>query len=97
MKPVFDNSILEELMKFCDETESTDELVKGIFKGYFLFHYSPTEVSFLYHNDYTGRWTHKDCHTMEEYKSNFYLLKKQYFKIKEKEMIKRIERINKDF
>lgn len=96
MKPIFDKAILKELKKFCDETESAVDLIKGRFKGYYLFHYSPIEVIFLYSNE-NRKWTHKDCHTMEEYKSNFYLLKKQYFKLKEKEMINRIERINKDF
>lgn len=96
MKPVFDNSILEELKKFCDETESAVDLIKGRFKGYYLFHYSPTEITFLYRNE-NRKWTHIDCHTMEEYKSNFFLLKKQYFELKEKDMIKRLERIDKDF
>ena len=96
MKPVFDNSILQELKKFCDQTESAVDLIKGRFKGYYLFHYSPSEITFLYRNE-NRKWIHIDCHTMEEYKSNFYLLKKQYFKLKEKEMMKKIERLNKDF
>jgi hypothetical protein len=97
MKPIFDNSILEELKPFCDQTESEDGRVKGRFRTFYLFHYSPYEVVFLYRNDFTGRWMHAACYTLEEYKSNFYLLKKQYFDIKEKEMKKKLKRIDKDF
>lgn len=96
MKHIFDDSILQELKKFCDETESAGDLIKGKFRGFYLFHYSPTEVTFLYSNE-NGKWTHIDCHTIEEYKSKFFLLKKQYFKMKEKEMIQKRQRIDKDF
>lgn len=96
MKPIFDDSILQELKRFCDQTESAVDLIKGRFRGFYLFYYSPTEVTFLYSNE-NRKWTYIDCHSLEEYKSNFYLLKNQYLEIKEKELKKKLERINKDF
>jgi len=96
MKPIFDNSILEELKRFCDQTESTDNIIKGKFHGYYLFHYTPSEIAFLYRKD-NVLWAGFVCHSMEEYKSNFYLLKKQYLEIKEKELKQKLELIEKDF
>jgi len=96
MKPIFDNSILEELKRFCGQTESTDNIIKGKFHDYYLFHYTPSEIAFLYRKD-NKLWTGFVCHSMEEYKSNFYLLKNQYLEIKEKELKQKLERIEKDF
>lgn len=98
MKPIFDDSILQELKRFCDQTESTDNIIKGKFHGYYLFHYTPSEISFLYRKDNKlWTWTCFNCHSIEEYKSNFYLLKNQYLEIKEKELKKKLEQIDKDF
>ena len=94
---IFDNSILQELKNFCDQTESIGELVKGKLRGFCIFHYKPNEITFFYYKKFNKCWDYVSCDTMEDYRSNFFLIKKTMFFIKKLDLKTKLKRINKDF